>query len=112
MAEHIPPLDLYGKCAEVTQQMAAANPSLRRVRGHYYCPIWGERAHWWLVDRDGKIIDPTAAQFPSKGNGTYVEWQEGEKEPSGKCYNCGDYCYDGKVFCPECIANHQDHFDF
>ena len=91
----------YGKCAEVTAQMQSTFSELRRVRGHYYCLIWGEREHWWLVDPDGRIVDPTAQQFPSSGTGSYVEWDESQPEPTGRCPNCGGLCYDGDQVCSE-----------
>lgn len=93
--------DGYGQCNIITLQMAKAFPELIRVRGHYYCMIWGERTHWWLITWDGEIIDPTAAQFPSKGAGVYVPWGEDEKEPTGRCLNCGDLVYTGGVFCSD-----------
>lgn len=89
----------YGACDEIAQKMELAFPELKRVRGHYHCDVWGERAHWWLVDQDGGIIDPTAKQFPSGGCSTYKPWEEGENEPTGKCLNCGNYCYNGKSTC-------------
>ncbi len=79
----------YGQCAEVTEAMAVAFPELTRVRGHYYCTTWGERAHWWLVTPTGEIVDPTAKQFPSGGRGAYVKWDETRAEPTGMCPNCG-----------------------
>lgn len=93
--------DGYGQCAEATEQMQAAFPTLTRVRGHYYCPFWGEREHWWLVDPAGQIVDPTAAQFPSRGSGVYVPRDETQPEPTGRCPNCGEYCYDGATCCSE-----------
>jgi hypothetical protein len=95
------PGDGYGMCAEATEAMAEAFPELQRVRGHYYCMVWGEREHWWLKTADGSIVDPTAAQFPTKGTGKYVPWTEGEREPTGMCPECGGYCYDGDTFCSE-----------
>jgi len=73
-----------GKCKEMSEALAAKDPSLRVVRGHYDCPIWGRQAHWWCVDQNGKIVDPTAKQFPSAGIGEYVEF-------SGyfECEQCG-----------------------
>jgi predicted nucleic acid-binding Zn ribbon protein len=92
----------YGQCKEITKAMAAAFPGLSRVRGHYHCPVWGERAHWWLIEPDGwQVVDPTAAQFPSKGTGEYVAWEEGAEEPTGMCPNCGEYCYDGNYVCSD-----------
>jgi len=92
--------ETYGTCQEVTERMQAAFPELARVRGHYYCFAWGERAHWWLKD-GGEIIDPTADQFPSKGAGAYVEWVEGSAEPTGMCPNCGGYVYTGGTCCSD-----------
>ena len=93
----------YGECVDVTQRMQDAFPLLERVRGHYYCPVWGERAHWWLVDVHGEIIDPTAGQFPSKGNGRYEPWDDSQEEPTGRCMGCGGYCYGGDSVCsPAC----------
>lgn len=66
---------LRGKCEEMSKAACAADLSLRLVRGHYHCPIWGtDEGHWWTVRKDGTIYDPTAAQFPSLGKGTYREF--------------------------------------
>ena len=89
----------YGQCAKVTIDMAEAFPELKRVRGHYDCPIWGRRDHWWLVDPDGNVVDPTVSQFPSGGFGEYVLWVEGSPEPTGKCPNCGNECFNGDGVC-------------
>lgn len=99
ISEHVS--KTYGTCAEVTLAMQQAFPELKRVRGHYYCAIWGQRAHWWLVAPDGSIVDPTKDQFPTKGTGFYEPWTEGAKEPTGICMNCGEYCYDGDPWCSE-----------
>ena len=89
----------YGKCQEHTEAMAKVFPELTRVRGHYICPTWGRRAHWWLVASDGQIVDPTATQFPSCGLGDYEPWNDTAPEPTGKCMECGGYCYGGRVAC-------------
>jgi hypothetical protein len=96
--------ETYGTCREVTKQMAKEFPELRRVRGHYYCWVWGEQAHWWLMDLDNRLLDPTADQFPSKGQGRYEEWEG--PEPTGKCLECGEYCYNGEQVHEHC----QDEF--
>ena len=90
-----------GDCAEATIAMSEAFPELRRVRGHYYCVLLGERPHWWLVAPDGSVVDPTSVQFPSNGIGQYVEWDESQPEPTGKCPNCGGYCYDWRTVCSD-----------
>lgn len=72
-----------GKCKEFSEALVASNPSLKLIRGYYHCPVWGKQAHWWCVDQDGKVVDPTAKQFPSRGLGEYEE-------------------FDGFVECAEC----------
>lgn len=67
--------------------------------GHYYCSTWGKREHWWLVTSNNEIVDLTVAQFPSKGLGVYVPWDEGAPEPTGMCPECGNYVYDDYSFC-------------
>src|SRR5262245_58758582 len=87
--------DPYGNCAEYTLMMLAAFPELKRVRGHYMDIVrgqetlfLGEQPHWWLIDPQGEIVDPTDAQFASLGKGIYIEWDESQPEPTGKCPNC------------------------
>lgn len=78
-------LKYRGKCKEMCEALIANDPSLRLVRGHYYCPIWrSNEQHWWCEDQDGMVVDPTKDQFPSKGLGFYVEF-DGMVE----CSNCG-----------------------
>jgi len=103
ISEHVE-ADGFGKCRETTQAMIEAFPELRRVRGHYYCAIWGEREHWWLETEDGKIVDPTAEQFPSRGFGEYIEWDESQRLPTGMCPNCGGYAYDGNTCCSDACS--------
>lgn len=90
-----------GKCREMSESLVAVDPTLRLVRGHYYCPQWGEQPHWWCVDTNGKIVDPTALQFPSQGNGVYVEF-----DGHITCEYCGKmtteddaYTYGHHVYC-------------
>lgn len=73
-----------GKCREMSEAAVRSDPSLTLVRGYYYCPAWGKQAHWWTRRPDGSIYDPTRLQFPSKGNGEYVEF-DGWFE----CSECG-----------------------
>lgn len=95
--------DPTGKCAALTQALVEAFPSLRRVRGHYFCPMTGKAyPHWWCETSEGAVIDPTSAQFPSMGLGAYEEHTG--PEPTGKCPNCGGYCYDGGQVCSDRCA--------
>ena len=86
--------DPRDKCFETTLDMQEAFPELTRVRGYYHGAP-GPRPHWWLVAPDGKIVDPTASQFPSRGE---YEPFEGP-EPTGMCPNCGGYIYDNNSVC-------------
>ncbi len=61
----------YGCSEEWSRKMAAAFPELRQVHGRYYCLTWGERSHFWCVDPENNIVDPTRQQFPSQGLGIY-----------------------------------------
>ena len=92
----------YGQCHTESKCMAKQFPELKLTRGHYYDDIWGRREHWWLTADDGSIVDPTANQFPTRGQGVYYPWIEGAKEPTGKCVNCGEYVYDDQHVHPEC----------
>lgn len=75
---------MRGKCKEFSEAAVASDPTLTLVRGYYYCPVWGEQPHWWCKDKDGKIVDPTKDQFPSRGIGEYVEF-----DGTVKCSCCG-----------------------
>lgn len=93
-----------GKCREMSEELVAADPSLKLVRGFYFCPIWNSaEQHWWCENQEGKIIDPTAKQFPSKGMGTYIPFN-GDIccENCGKVFREGDEkaSYEGRyAFC-------------
>ncbi len=96
---------VYGRCAEATKKMVEAFPELKRVAGHYYDLAIGEREHWWCVAPDGSVVDPTAAQFPTKGRGVYAELDPDAPVPTGRCMDCGAYVYNCDTFCsPECEA--------
>lgn len=84
MAEQDDYSQYRGKCKEMSEALVAADPTLTLVRGHYFCPFWGEQPHWWTKRPDGTIVDPTKNQFPSKGIGEYVEF-----DGTVECSNCG-----------------------
>lgn len=82
-----------GLCRTAVKKMSATFPELQEVRGHVFCS-WGKRAHWWLKDSDGKIVDPTSSQFPPIER--YEEWDPSKDLKIGRCLNCGDTIW-GKV---------------
>lgn len=87
------------QCEQITLKMKKTFPELIRVRG-FYCPFLETKMqHWWLKTKEGNIIDPTKEQFSSNRYFHYEEWKEGDKEPTGKCLNCGEYCYDSNQCC-------------
>jgi hypothetical protein len=79
-----------GRCKELSDKACVEDPTLKLIRGHYYCPIWNtEEPHWWCEREDGTIHDPSSQQFPSNGNGTYIP-------------------FDGTVACAECGRKMQE----
>lgn len=98
-----------GKCKEFSEQLVSQDSSLTLVRGYYYCPHWGQQPHWWVKDANGKIIDPTKDQFPSRGNGEYVEF-----DGNVNCANCDKQLkedeaqfYGNYAYCSDtCIMRH------
>lgn len=85
MTEQSDYMKYRGRCKEFSEALCQKDPTLRLVRGHYFCPIWGEQAHWWCERPDGTIVDPTKDQFPSKGIGQYVEF-----DGKFSCEFCGN----------------------
>lgn len=99
--------DYWRKCVPVTLRMKEDFPELVRVRGHYHDYLYPQ-PHWWLRTESGTIVDPTYKQFNGCGendelSGPHELYEEIDEEnvPTGKCPNCGDYCYDNKFCCSE-----------
>lgn len=80
-----------GMCYSASSSMMKEFPELKLIRGYVTCDQ-GVPAHWWCVDVDGNIVDPTAAQFTNIV--LYEEYQEGMEVQIGKCMNCGWEIYD------------------
>lgn len=74
-----------GKCKDMSEALCEKDKSLTLVRGYYHCPLWGKQSHWWVKDKDGKIIDPTVEQFPTAGIAAEYEEYDG----TGQCSECG-----------------------
>lgn len=90
----------YGQCENWCDEMRKVFPELKKVRGFYHCLSWGKREHWWLIDTNGNIVDPTISQFPTL-NGHYEPWKEGTPEPTSRCLNCGELCYNNADTCSQ-----------
>ena len=108
------PLSARTACVEATIKMFEDFPELSRVRGqiavrepHGLPPT--RTTHWWLVDMDSNIIDPTGHQFPTEIL-QYYRVDESRGEPTGKCPNCGGLCYGGNYLCCDrCGIEYEDY---
>lgn len=105
--------DYWRTCSSVTLRMQKAFPELVRVRGHYYDYLYPQ-PHWWLKTEDGTIIDPTYKQFTESDifalSGPFELYEEVDEDncPTGKCPNCGDYCYQNRFCCSnECYEEYR-----
>lgn len=75
-----------GKCHLYVWEWIKENPALLPQSGFYDCLFWGYRQHWWAIDEDGEVFDPTDLQFPSSGAGEYIPLHEAQIP----CPECGD----------------------
>lgn len=89
----------YGKCSEAVDNMISTFPELSKVRGWVDDAYWGEREHWWCLDTENNIVDPTRKQFPAPYN--YRPWDESKGDPpvSKPCLDCGLGFYGEGYFC-------------
>ena len=87
------------QCLEFSKKFAEKF-GLKVVPGFYEINDYPHE-HWWCVDDNGQVIDPTATQF-SKG-GTYSPHSEGKhKARIGACPECGTDLFEGDGdFCGE-----------
>lgn len=98
--------NVWGLCVEHTKQMQETFSELKIVKG---C-VWSNNnidnfglkpkkyEHCWLETEDGLIIDPTRTQYHLIEPIEYQHFEEDDL-PTGKCSNCGDFCFDGESMC-------------
>lgn len=103
--------DVRGRCAEATEEMIKTFPELKRVRGHVQHILNSKQSpHWWCIDPKGNIIDPTAVQFVAIIK--YIPHDETSPEPTGRCPNCGEYCYDYNSVCSDkCATEYKSYIE-
>ena len=101
--------NVIGKCDMATKQMIKEFPELQRVAGVVYSrdnpdnfnrKQPKEYTHWWCVDPDRNIVDPTKEQFQLIGKLEYREMNT--DEPISKCIGCGKYIQSNSRRCGEC----------
>lgn len=98
-----PPTDrevAYTECYGFSKALVDAFPELRMERGFYVCKdAWGDEhptEHWWTVDAEGTIIDPSKVQFGNQ-DGRYSRYDDHEFPARiGACPNCGGDIYEGE----------------
>lgn len=88
--------DLKNKCTKYSKEMAEIFPELRATSGWIVSKAGGKTEHWWTVDKDGNIYDPTVKQFSFEVS-HYEEYLG--PHPIGKCANCGDWVFETNSFC-------------
>jgi hypothetical protein len=92
------------QCSEATNKMIQVFPEIERIRGYVYVGL-NYVPHWWCVDINGNIIDPTAHQWFSPPL-LYEPISDDEEEPHGKCLNCGALLYRSRgaesYYCEDC----------
>lgn len=91
------PMVLRAKCQSFTVKFVEKFPHLQRVAGFYGNPdvdVENMQAteHFWCVDTDGSIVDPTAEQFRPGGSYTVFD-PDVHRIQIGRCMECGDYIY-------------------
>lgn len=99
------PESAHCKCREATEEMVEVFPELVRVRG--FAVVWEpyglpptKAPHWWCETVEGVVVDPTGHQYPTEIL-HYEPLDESKGEPTGKCPNCGELCYQGRYTCSE-----------
>lgn len=89
---------VYAACNSFTTKFVKKFPHLKRQAGFYGSGrVAGSPGseHWWCVDVDGTIVDPTAAQFLPGGVYTPLDPSKHDVK-LGRCMNCGADIY-GKI---------------
>lgn len=87
-----------GRCKEMSEALAAEK-GYTLVRGWYNEPMWNTREqHWWCVDDQGNIHDPTRKQFPSGGIKEFYEEFTGVMP----CEQCGKPMTEDMQYATDC----------
>ena len=104
---HYPtPQSALKQCEPAVHAMILNFPELTIVRGqavveepHGFIPT--KTHHWWCINPEGEVIDPTAHQYPKRIL-SYEPLDESKRDPTGKCPNCGCISYASTCLTPLC----------
>lgn len=105
------------ECNSWTMRFVEKFPHLKRVAGFYGAPedVWlndpdeeiYRTEHWWCVDTDGTIVDPTAEQF-MHGDFVYTPFDEAKHRIKiGRCMECGDDIFGLKAEGPKSACSEE-----
>ena len=101
--------NICGKCYEATSEMIKTFPELKRIRGHVRHILSNKVSpHWWCINAEGIVFDPTSIQFVAIIK--YIPHDETQPEPTGKCSNCGEYCFNYEAVCSDKCATEYKAF--
>lgn len=81
---------LKGLCGLWSKKFQEKYPELKIQRGFY-----SGREHWWCVEPDGTIVDPTFLQFGQIPDSKKYKVLNPDTDEIqlGRCLNCGEYIY-------------------
>lgn len=88
-----------GNCQEAVKKINKEFPELTIKCGYVHFAFNEKRMHWWCIDNNGNIIDPTGHQYPGYLGEPILDYEEvddnsDEKNyPRERCYNCGEYYF-------------------
>jgi hypothetical protein len=102
---------LRSRCKEVSMKMQELIPSL-----HLVCGFFKGTEHWWLVDPEGNIVDPTVRQFACWPDVSPADYRVFNPETDhiyiGKCPNCGRENYGLQSEAPKYLCSTECEEDY
>jgi len=105
---------VLGNCKSACYEIQDEFPELEVVAGWAITQSHGKQEHFWCVDVEGEIVDPTHDQWGEEIL-EYIVWNPGDEVAVGKCQDCGVTIYkkvdtlDGirETFCDEkCFSSY------
>lgn len=79
---------IRGTCKQAVTDLCNKYPFMKPVYGYVKYQLNGKQitdGHWWAIDNEGYIADPTRSQLPAKE----IEYVYDSRPVLFKCANCG-----------------------